>query len=114
VRSTASSNCGQNPKLTNEAKYLKARALGPLAAVSALAGQHQLAETMARTITYPSLRGRALADVATALALAGVTRSASRLAAETCTLSDWPTAARPVLLLDPPAFTALTLLLQEQ
>ena len=95
-------------------EYLQARVSGQVAAALAQAGQYQNAEAAARTITYPSLRAGALADVAMSLAQAGHTTAAARLTAETCTLSEWTTAAKPVLLLEPAALATLADVLSEQ
>jgi hypothetical protein len=70
-------------------------------------GQYQQAETVARAISSPDLQVRALADVAEALAKSGDIKSARRVVAAVCTVSVWVAAVRPVLTLEPSAFTLL-------
>ena len=62
------------------------------------ARQHQQAETLARSIIDPDWQAEALTQIAEALVKAGDTRSASRMAAITCTVGRWTIAARSVLL----------------
>ena len=85
-----------------------------MAGALAAAGQHEQAATVAgqaeaaaRSITDPDRQAGALAQVAGALAGAGNTRYAYRVAAATCAVGRWTAAARSVLLLDPSAFAAL-------
>ncbi|MEP7024457.1 MAG: hypothetical protein ABJB47_11800, partial [Actinomycetota bacterium] len=78
----------------------KPQALARVAGALAEAGQHQQAETLARSLTDPDWQPQALARVAEALAEAGDNRSACRLAAATCVAGHWTTAAIPVLILD--------------
>ena len=89
-------------------------ALVRVAGALAAAGRHEQATAVACSITNPSLQADALAGVAESLARAGDTQSATRLAAAACTAGRWATAAIPVLLLDPPAFTVVAHVLDER
>jgi tetratricopeptide (TPR) repeat protein len=92
----------------------QARALTEVVLAMTLTGQHEQAGTLAleaadvaRSITEPHEHGNAMARVAWALAKAGKTGPASRMAAAACATTDWTTAARPVLLISPAAFTTI-------
>jgi hypothetical protein len=76
-------------------------------------GQHQRAEAVARSITYPIYQAVVLARIAETLARAGKVGSALRVAPATWAVGHWMTAARPVLLLMPSAFTALARTIEE-
>jgi hypothetical protein len=82
--------------------------------LSALAGLHQQAETLARAITDPDSQARALITVAATLAQAGETRRASRVTAGACVAARWTSIVRLVFLLAPSAFTTLAPTLAEQ
>lgn len=86
---------------------VRAAALAQVAGGLARAGHHERAEAIARAVAEPDKQAAALAEVAEALALAGESRAASRVAAAACAAGPWPTAARPVLMLAPSAFSAL-------
>ena len=92
----------------------QAYALAQVAGALTEAGQYQQAEAAARAITDPDRQAYALAQVAEALARAGDTSFASRVAAAVCAVGRWTTAARPVLILDPPAFATIERLLAEE
>jgi hypothetical protein len=62
------------------------------------------AEAIARSITDLEAQADALARIAETLARAGETRFAYRMAAATCAIGRWTTAAPPVLLLAPSAY----------
>ena len=93
---------------------LQARALADTAEALVAAGLHQEAAAIARSITDPDQQANALARVAEALASTGDTQSATRIAATACTAGQWTTAAIPVLLLDPLAFTVIAHVLDER
>jgi hypothetical protein len=63
---------------------------------------------------YEGYQVRSMADAAVRLAHAGQGRPAARVAAALCTIGIWAVAVKPVLLLAPAAFTALTHALAEQ
>jgi hypothetical protein len=92
----------------------QADALALVAEALAGAGQYQQAEAIARSITGLDSQASALAGVAEALAQAGQDRPAARVAAATCTVGQWTTAVRPVLLLAPTAYTMLAHTVEEQ
>jgi hypothetical protein len=62
------------------------------------------AMTLASMVTDPDWHAQNLADAAMVLAKAGDTPAASQATAA-CALTEWTTAARPAVLLDPSAFT---------
>jgi hypothetical protein len=86
---------------------LHAQAQVHAAVALASAGQFQHAETVARSISIPDSQALALAHVAERLAMRGDIPAARRMAAVTCAAGRWMTAARPVLLVDPPALVPL-------
>lgn len=70
------------------------------------------AEAAARSITHPYLRGDALGEAAHALAMAGETHAASRVAAAACAVGKWTAAVTAALVVDPSALTILKRILQ--
>jgi tetratricopeptide (TPR) repeat protein len=89
-------------------------ALARIAEELAAAGAYEQAGKIARSITESSRQADAFARMTDALLRAGDTQSASRAAAALCTIGDWATAARPVLLLEPSAFAKLGLAQEER
>jgi hypothetical protein len=70
-------------------------------------GLLQQAEAAARSITTPYQQGEALAQIVQTLRQTKDTQAAYRVAAVTCSVARWTSAAIPVLTLDPAAFTTL-------
>jgi hypothetical protein len=99
----------------------QAEALVRVAGALAGAGQHQDAAAVAEqakatglSITDLDRQAEALAQVAGALAEGGNTHSACQVAAAICAVGRWTTCARPVLLLDPSAYTTLARVLNDR
>jgi hypothetical protein len=87
---------------------LQERALVAVAGALAKAGQHEQAETLARSITDRDLQAQALAEVAKALVARGDTRQAYRMASAACAIGQWTTVLKLVLSLEPSALRVLT------
>jgi tetratricopeptide (TPR) repeat protein len=92
----------------------RAHAMVNVAAALAEAGQLQRAEGLiasaeitARFAEYPESQAAVLAEAALVLAAAGNKGSACRLTVASCA-ADWTAATKPILLLDPTAFTRLS------
>jgi hypothetical protein len=81
--------------------------LAEVAGAWAAAGQYEKALAIARSVTSPELKGRALAQIAETSTQAGEAHLARRVAAEACTVGEWAIAAGPVLMIEPAAFAAL-------
>jgi predicted metal-dependent hydrolase len=79
-----------------------------VAGALAEAGQHEQAETIARSITAPGERAQALAEVAKALVARGDTRNARHVASVACAVERWTTVLGLVLSLEPSALRVLT------
>ena len=79
-----------------------------MAGALAKAGQHEQAETLARSITDRDLQAQALAEVAKALVARGDTRQAHRVASAACAIGQWTTVLKLVLSLEPSALRVLT------
>jgi len=72
------------------------------------AGQHERAETAARSITNPGEQAPVLAGVAKALVARGDTRQAHHVASAACAVGRWTTVLDLVLSLEPSPVRVLT------
>jgi hypothetical protein len=72
------------------------------------AGQHEQAETMARSITDPGKQADALAEVGRALVARGDTRRAYHVASAACAVGRWTKVLGLVLSLESSAVRVLT------
>lgn len=79
-----------------------------MAGALAEAGQHEQAETVARSITDPDEQAQAPTAVAWALAAKGDTRQAHHVASVACAVGQWTTVLELVLSLEPLALSVLT------
>ena len=84
------------------------QALAAVAGALAEAGQHEQAETVARSITDPDEQEQALMAVAKGLMAWGDTRQAHLVASAACAVGRWTTVLELVLSLEPSALRVLT------
>ena len=78
-----------------------------MAGALAKAGQHEQAETIARSITDPHRQAQALAAVAKALVAWGDRRQARLVASAACAIGYWTIVLEVVLSLEPSALRVL-------